>query len=88
MEDKEKEICYVTIERGGHVPMPKVAGRGRKKGNGKNIKLLNSLGIGDAAWGIPAFALNSVRQTAWKAGMKIQIRQIPDTETYVIKRLT
>lgn len=79
---------HFIIIKGGEIPLPSVRGRGRKKGTGKNIRLLNAMEVGQSAWGIPANKLHSLRQTAHVAKIKIKIRQIPETETYVIKRLT
>jgi hypothetical protein len=68
-------------------PLPKVTGRGRKKGSGSNLKLLASLKPGDSIWDIPEKKAMSICFSAYKAKIKISRRRIPGTELYAISKL-
>jgi len=82
------DYAFVILDRGSQIPLPKVQGRGRPKGTGCNLRLLNSMKVGDSAWGIPASRVHSLRQTAFMAKMRLKFRQIPDSDTFVVKRIT
>lgn len=77
----------MVVVKSGDLPLPKVSGRGRKRGDGCNLVFLKSLTSGDTAWGLSERKMRSVKMTAFKKKIKISIRQIPDTDTYVIKKL-
>jgi hypothetical protein len=66
--------------------MPKVAGRGRPKGSGSNLKLLAKLKPGDSLFDVPRNKMNSIRTSAYRSGIAISIRLIPDTQLYSIWR--
>jgi hypothetical protein len=68
-------------------PIPKVAGRGRPKGSGCNLKTLAKLKPGDSLFDVPRNKMNSIRSSAYRAGVEISIRLIPDTQLYSIWRL-
>lgn len=66
--------------------LPKVSGRGRKKGSGPNMKLLANLKPGDSVWDVPYNKMLSIRASAFKANIKLKVRLIPDTNLYAIQR--
>lgn len=78
------ESIYI-IER--QKVMPNITGRGRPKGTGFNQKLLGNLGHGDSIWEVPRNKMNSIRVTAHRMGIKVQIRKQPNNNNYAIKRL-
>jgi len=69
----------VILER-GPVPIPKIMGRGRKRGGGSNGRLLARLRPGDALSDISVKKLASIRTTAHRLGIKIKVRMMPDTD--------
>ncbi len=74
-------------------PLPKIRGRGRKKGDGSNLRLLARLEIeGNPIFGVPRNRMLSIRQSARAAGIPIRVREIPNddgkpTGVYAIQRL-
>lgn len=80
----DKEIALV-IERGRE--LPPIRGRGRKKGYGRNLELLNRMDIGDSIWDVPLNKMESIKCTAHRFGLKVMVRRIPDTKLYAIKRI-
>lgn len=75
-------------------PMPKIRGRGRRKGDGSNIRLLQRLvPDGNPLFGVPFKKMLSIRQSARLAGMRIVTREMSDDEgktlgVYAIQRRT
>lgn len=75
-------------------PMPKIVGRGPIRGKGPNITLLSRLKPkGPPLFDVPFRKMESLRQTAYLMGIKIQVRAIPDldghsTHLYAIQRMT
>lgn len=76
---------FLIIER--QKEMPKIHGRGRKKGSGPNMKMLAGLAIGDSVWDVPKGKMLSICSSAKRSGVKIQVRKIPGTDLYAIKRI-
>jgi hypothetical protein len=80
----------MVIEAG---EMPRIRGRGRPKGVGPNLALLNKLqDDGKPLWHVPRKKMLSIRQSARGAGIKIRVRAIPDGSkpsdmTYAIQRI-
>lgn len=76
----------------GEMEMPKVSGRGRKKGSGPNLALLRRLlPDGNPVFDVPYDKMQSIRASAWKHGIKLRIRQMIDinnkpTGLYVIQK--
>ncbi len=80
----------LIIERG--VPVLRVVGRGRPKGNGSNIRALRKMNPGDSLWDVPRKKMDSFRVSAFRSGIKIKVRRIalPDgtlTNNYAIWRI-
>lgn len=75
-------------------PMPEIANRGRPRGSGCNFVLLKRLvPNGNPVFEVPRAKALSIKATAWRAGMKLKIRQMVDIEgkttgLYAIQRLT
>lgn len=69
-------------------PLPPIRGRGRKKGDGGNLRLLERMGVGGTIWEVPKAKMYSIRASAFKAKIKISYRRIDERELYVIKRIT
>lgn len=67
--------------------LPPITGRGRKKGSGPNLQLLNRMTVGDSIWDVPPDKMNSIRTSAHYAGIKVMVRRIPHTKMYAIKRI-
>lgn len=65
----------------------KVGGRGRKKGDGLNLRLLTKMNVNDTVWEIPKNRMQSIRASAHRGGFRIQIRRQPYNSYYVIKKL-
>lgn len=65
--------------------VPKVIGRGRKLGKGKNLDMLNKMEPGSAIFEVPFRKMKSIKYTAWKNGIKIIVRRLP-TKGYMIKK--
>jgi len=59
-------------------PIPKVLGRGRKKYVGRNFILLEKMRVGDSLWDIPRKKCLSIRHTAYKLGISVSIRRLPN----------
>lgn len=70
------------------IVLPKIAGRGRKKGGGDNQQLLAKLQPGYSLTGVDRDKKNSIRTTAYRLGIKLKIRRIPELDEYIIQRLT
>lgn len=70
------------IEEG--VPVIKVAGRGRKKGSGSNLKMLAKMKPGSCISMVPRDKMQSIRTSAYRSHQKLKIRRIPETNYYVI----
>lgn len=85
------ENAILTIE---DRPMPKVLGRGRKRGSGSNMHLLDKLVPGGSpVFDVPKNKMLSLRCSASAMGIKIKVRAIPDldgnpTDRYAIQRIT
>ena len=75
----------IFVER--QKPVGKIHGRGRKKGNGDNMRLLARLVDGDSLWDVPRDKKDSIRTSARRAGIKVRVRAIPNTDLYAIERL-
>ncbi len=67
--------------------LPPITGRGRKKGSGPNLQLLNRMNIGDSVWDVPRDKMHSIRTSAYYAGIRVVVRRIPHTKLYAIKRI-
>ncbi len=59
-------------------PPIKIAGRGRPKGSGCNLRLLKGMKAGDSMWHLSFKKMNSIRVSAQKNGIKIKVRALPD----------
>lgn len=68
-------------------PTPKIKGRGRGMGNGKNVILLKKMRPGNAIINVPRKKAMSFKDSAWRNGIKILIRQLPDSHLYLIKKV-
>lgn len=81
----------MVIEKG---EMPRIRGRGRRKGDGPNLRLLAKLKAGgDGLWGVPRSKMLSIRQSARNAGIEIKVREVPSASdepsgTYVIQKVS
>ena len=67
--------------------MPPIKGRGRKLGDGENIRLLTDMAIGDSLWDISKGKMESLRSSASHIGIKILVRRIPGTDVYAIQKM-
>ncbi len=72
--------------------LPKIIGRGRPKGVGKNLKLLDKLKIPDSClWDLSFNRMRSILVSAQYAGIKLRVRKLDDEPmkraTYAIWRL-
>ena len=68
-------------------PLPRINGRGRRKGDGENIKLLSGMKPGDSLWDIPKAKIYSLRTTCQHHGFRIRVRAIPGTRLYALEKL-
>lgn len=68
------------------VPIPKVIGRGRKKGDGRNLSVLARMKPGDSISGLTRKRMGSYRTSACREGISIRIRMIEE-DSYAIWRL-
>lgn len=74
--------------------MPPIMGRGRKKGSGDNMQLLNRLEVGgNPVFGVPELKMFSIRSSAFAMGIRIKVRQMPGPNgeasgKYAIQRLS
>lgn len=74
--------------------MPKVVGRGRKRGSGSNYRLLKRLAPnGNPVFDVPYDKMQSIRATAHRGGIRVKVRQMvgPDdkpTGLYCLQRLS
>lgn len=74
--------------------MPKVMGRGRKKGSGSNMRLLARLVPGgNPVFEVPHDKMLSIRASANVMGIQIKVREMPDADgkpsgLYAIQRIT
>lgn len=73
------------IERSG-VPVPPIIRKGRKKGSGCNLKLLQRMKVGDSIWDVPEDKMISLRSSAFRGGLSIRIRKVEDNN-YAIWKL-
>jgi hypothetical protein len=64
------------------IPITKVVGRGRKRGSGFNLKMLNKMKQGDCISDIPEKKMHSIRVSASKATppISLRIRRMPPIE--------
>jgi hypothetical protein len=67
-------------------PLPKVIGRGRPYGKGKNLDMLGKMKEGDAIWDVPYKKAMSISFSARRSGIKISVRRLPN-KLYGIWRL-
>ncbi len=75
------------MEVRSNIPIPKVLGRGNKKGCGRNIILLRSMEIGQSLWNVPKKKCNSIRDSARRSGFCIKVRKNPDNHMFIIWRV-
>lgn len=68
-------------------PLPKISGRGRPRGSGWNLRTLAKMGPGYTLWDIPLKKKNSIKTSAYRNGIKIKVRRMPDSENYVIEKV-
>lgn len=73
----------MRVESG--VELPPIRGRGRPKGSGVNLDLLNSLKPGDTVWDVGLKKMRSISASAHEAGIRLMIRRIPGTRKYAFK---
>ena len=72
--------------------LPRIMGRGRRKGDGPNLKLLGKLEVdGNLLFDVPRKKMLSLRQSAVSCGIVIQVREQPNLEgkptgVYAIQR--
>lgn len=69
------------------VDLPPISRKGRPKGKGSNLRLLEQLKGAKSLWDVPYRKMLSIKQSAAAAGIKITVRNIPDTELYVVVRV-
>lgn len=67
------------------IPIPRIKGRGRKKGSGSNLEILSGMRPKYPMMGIPLRKMESIRGSARRAGIPIMVRQDPtDSRKYLI----
>ncbi len=66
------------------VPIPKIVGRGRPKGIGRNVEKLASMKPGDSLWELTRRKAMSFRVSAACVGIKVTIRKIDGTTRYAL----
>lgn len=69
------------------IPIPKVVGRGRRKGSGINMFLLRKMKVGSSIWNIPNKKCLSLQHSARKCGVKLRVRRLPNNGLYAIWRI-
>jgi hypothetical protein len=65
--------------------LPNILGRGRPKGSGKNLRMLNAMHPGDAVENIPKERIHSIRASAGNVKMKVICRKL-ENGNYMIMR--
>lgn len=68
------------------LPITKVLGRGRRRGNGQNLIFLRRMKPGSPLWNVPLKKAMSIKHSAWRFKIKIKIRRLP-TGLYGIWKL-
>ncbi len=68
------------------VDLPPVVRKGRPKGKGDNLRLLEMLKGNKSLWDVDYRKMLSIKQSAFAAGIKVTVRKIPDTDLYVVVR--
>lgn len=68
------------------VDLPPPIRKGRPKGSGSNLRLLEMLKGNKALWDVPYRKMLSIRQSGIAAGIGVTVRKIEDTGLYVIVR--
>lgn len=67
-------------------PLPKIMGRGRKAGFGKYRNIVLRMRIGDSIWDLDKSKVYGLKNAAYKCGMKVAVRKVPATNTYMLMR--
>lgn len=81
-------MAHTIIVEERYEPMPKVLGRGRKKGRGINKDLIRRMKVGGPPlFGIPRKKAVSLYQSAYTMGARLKMRRIPDSTLYALQRI-
>ncbi len=74
---------FTPTPSGAMGPLPKVSGRGRKKGIGPLVSALKAMVPGQEGWHITKNRINSIRSICKRHGLSITTRRIPHTDLYM-----
>lgn len=76
---------HITIRKDAAMPTPVY---GRKVGDGENIRLLGNMKPDESLWNLSHSRAQSLRTTARRKGIRVQVIRIPGTDLYALKRLS